>query len=152
MDLEQRIQLLEDREKIKELRATYCFLVDDDQYAELVNDHFTLDAGCDFRSRMAGFDPMVSKGREQVLSFFQETVANLLKDMTHTTHNNRITIDGDRASGDCYFELTAREANSSSPMVGAGRYKDEYQRVGGIWQFSQRNADIFHIVPLNQGW
>ena len=95
---------------------------------------------------------MVSKGREQVLSFFQETVANLLKDMTHTTHNNRITIDGDRASGDCYFELTAREANSSIPMVGAGRYKDEYQRVGGIWQFSQRNADIFHIVPLNQGW
>ena len=152
MDLVQRIQLLEDREKIKELRATYCFLVDDDQYTELVNDHFTLDSGCDFRSRMTGFEPMVSKGREQILSFFQEVVASLLKDMTHTTHNHRIIIDGNQASGDCYFELTAREANSSVPMVGAGRYHDEYQKGGDTWQFSRRNADIFHIVPLNQGW
>ncbi len=28
MDMEKRIQVLEDREKIKELRATYCFLID----------------------------------------------------------------------------------------------------------------------------
>ncbi|MBT4162428.1 MAG: nuclear transport factor 2 family protein [Gammaproteobacteria bacterium] len=152
MDLERRIALLEDREKIKELRATYCFMVDDDQYAELVNNHFTTHAGCDFRIRLGDMEPMISEGSVQVLAFFQDVVASLLKDMTHTTHNHRITVDGDTASGDCYFELTAREPNSSTPMVGAGRYFDEFQRVGDNWRFSQRNADIFYIVPLEQGW
>jgi ketosteroid isomerase-like protein len=152
MDLEQRIQILEDREQLKELGATYCFLVDDDRYVELVNDYFTDDAGCDFRNRLANSEPLVSQGREQILLFFQDVVANTLKDMSHTLHNHRMVIDGDHAFGDCYFELTARDANSSTPMVGAGRYTDEYRRVGDRWQFSQRNADIFYIVPLDQGW
>lgn len=152
MDLEKRVQDLEDREKIKELRATYCFLVDDDQYPELVNEYFTSDAGCDFRYRSGGGDPLISQGSEKILGFFRKVVATTLKNMSHTTHNHRIAIEGDRASGDCYFELTAQDANSSVPMVGAGRYIDRYERVNGKWQFSQRNADIFYIVPLEQGW
>lgn len=152
MNLEQRIQLLEDKEMIKELRAAYCFLVDDGRYAELVNDNFTVNAGCDFRMRLGDMEPMISQGSDEVLTFFQDVVANILKDMCHTTHNHRISIDGEHASGDCYFELTAREPNSSMPMVGSGRYIDEYQKVHGKWLFSQRNADIFYIVPLNEGW
>jgi hypothetical protein len=152
MDIEKRIQILEDREMIKELRATYCFLVDDAEYAELVNNHFTSDARCDFRFRLGGLPPFISNGQEEVLAFFQTFVASMLKDMSHTTHNHRIVFDGDRASGDCYFELTARDANTSVPVTGAGRYFDEFERVGGKWRFSQRNADIFYIAPLNPGW
>jgi hypothetical protein len=40
---------------LKELRATYCFLVDDEKFTELVNDHFTRDARCDFRFRSGGW-------------------------------------------------------------------------------------------------
>jgi len=164
MDIEQRIQVLEDRETIKELMATYCFLVDDDECAELVNDHFTHDAHCDFRFRPDGLPPLIanaqqealppfiSNGREEVVNFFRNFVGLLLKDMSHTTHNHRIVVDGDRASGDCYFELTARDANTSVPMTGAGRYFDEFERVDGEWRFSQRKADIFYIVPLSPGW
>lgn len=152
MDLEQRIQNIEDREQIKELRATYCFLVDDDRYDELVSEYFTIDAGCDFRNRLADGNPLISQGRVQILTFFQDVVAKTLKNMSHTTHNHRIAIDGDYASGDCYFELTARDANSSTPMVGAGRYEDKYQKVADKWQFSQRNADIFYITALSEGW
>jgi len=152
MELEQRIQLLEDREQLKELGANYCFLVDDDRYKELINEYFTLDAKCDFRNRMPESEPLISQGREEILAFFQDVVANTLKDMSHTTHNHRFVIDGDNASGDCYFELTARDANSSTPMVGAGRYSDKYQRDAGKWRFSQRNADIFFITPQSQGW
>jgi hypothetical protein len=164
MDMEERIQTLEDRERIKELMATYCFLVDDDKCAELVNDHFTHDAHCDFRFRPEGLPPLIadlqeeappafiSNGREEVVNFFRNFVGLLLKDMSHTTHNHRITVDGDRASGDCYFELTARDANTSVPMTGAGRYFDEFERVDGEWRFSQRKADVFYIAPLNPGW
>jgi hypothetical protein len=63
-----------------------------------------------------------------------------------------MVVDGDRASADCYFELTARDANSSAPVTGAGRYFDEFERVDGEWRFSQRKADIFYIAPLNPGW
>lgn len=152
MDLAQRIQILEDREQIRELGATYCFLVDGGHYEKLVHDYFTRDAECDFRIRLGNPDPMISKGRQQVLGFFREIVASTLKDMSHTVHNHRIAIEGDQASGDCYFELTARDANTSMPMIGAGRYQDLYQRVEDRWRFSQRNADILYIVPLNEGW
>ncbi len=164
MDIEKRIQVLEDREKIKELRATYCFLIDDGKYAELVNDHFAQDAHCDFRFRLGGLPPLfsngqeeelppfISNGQDEVVKFFRNFVTLLLKDMSHTTHNHRIVVDGDRASGDCYFELTARDANTSAPMTGAGRYFDGFERVDDEWRFSQRKADIFYIVPLSPGW
>ncbi len=164
MELKERIQVLEDRESIKELMATYCFLVDDDKCAELVNEHFTQDARCDFRFRPDGLPPLIadvqedalppfiSNGHEEIENFFRNFVGLLLKDMSHTAHNHRISVDGDRASADSYFELTARDANTSVPMTGAGRYFDEFERVDGEWRFSQRKADIFYIVPLSPGW
>lgn len=152
MDLEQRVRQLEDRAAIIELTSTYCFLVDDECFDELVDNWFTEDATCDFRIRTSDGQPMISEGRESVRRFFKETVATMLKDMTHTTHNHRLDIDGDHASGHCYFELTTRSAATSEPMVGAGRYSDRCVRVDGRWRFQQRNADIFYIVPLSQGW
>jgi hypothetical protein len=152
MSIEERIQVLEDREMLKELMATYCFLVDDEKFAELVNEHFTSDAQCDFRFRLGELPPFVSNGQKEVLAFFRDFVSIMLKDMSHTTHNHRIAVDGDRASADSYFELTARDKNSSGPVTGAGRYFDEFERVDGKWRFSQRKADIFYIVPLDPGW
>lgn len=152
MELEQRIRRLEDRAAIIELTSTYCFLVDDGRFDELVDNWFAADAVCDFRSRTGGGQPMISEGREAVRRFFKEVVAGTLREMTHTTHNHRVVIEGDRASGDCYFELTARNTGTSEAMVGAGRYSDRYVRVSGRWRFLERNADIFYIVPLSRGW
>jgi len=42
--IEQRLRILEDREQIRELAPTYCFLVDDGRFAELVERCFTEDA------------------------------------------------------------------------------------------------------------
>ncbi len=150
--IERRLQRLEDRENIRELTATYCFLVDDGRYDDLVDLHFTDDAGCDFRTRSGDLEPFVSKGSEEVRAFFKGVVANMLRDMSHTVHNHRIVVEGDGASGECYFELTARDAASGAPIVGAGRYIDRYRRVENRWRFEQRNADIFHMVALAEGW
>ena len=70
MELKERIQVLEDRESIKELMATYCFLVDDDKCAELVNEHFTQDARCDFRFRPDGLPPLIADVQEDALPPF----------------------------------------------------------------------------------
>jgi hypothetical protein len=148
-----RLCALEDREAIRELRATYCFLVDDGRFDELVDHCFTEDARCDFRSSVeGGLEPILANGREEVRGFFTAVVASLLREMRHTVHNDRIALDGDRASGDCYFELTAIDAASGQPLVGAGRYIDEYRRVEAAWQFAERRAEIDFIAPLAEGW
>ncbi len=152
MTIEERIAALEDRDRIRELAATYCFLVDDGRFEELVERCFTEDALCDFRGTGGAMAPMVSRGREEVRNFFSVVVPGLLDRMVHTVHNHRIALAGDRATGDCYFELTAVERANGAEVVGSGRYIDGYRRVAGAWRFESRKAEIFYIAPFKEGW
>ncbi len=151
-NIEQRLRILEDREQLRELAATYCFLVDDGRFDELVERCFTVDACCDFHSAGGGMAAMVSRGRAELRNFFAVVVPAALRDMAHTVHNHRVSVDDDRASGDCYFELTAVDRASGEAVVGAGRYIDRYRRDAGAWRFEMRNAEIFFIAPLREGW
>ena len=63
--IEQRLRILEDREDIRELAATYCFLVDDGRFDELVERCFTEDACCDFHGADGGMAQTVSRGRTE---------------------------------------------------------------------------------------
>ncbi len=151
-NIQQRLRILEDREQLRELAATYCFLVDDGRFDELVERCFTEDACCDFHSAGGGMAAMVSRGRAELRNFFAVVVPAALRDMAHTVHNHRVSVDDDRASGDCYFELTAVDRASGEAVVGAGRYIDRYRRDAGAWRFEMRNAEIFFIAPLREGW
>jgi len=147
-----RLQALEDRERLRELQATYCFLVDDRRFDELVDEHFTEDARCDFRDTKGRVGPLVSCGREEIRVFFTNVVGTLLEDMCHTVHNERIVLAGNSASAECYFELTAIHPATGDGVVGAGRYVDRYRRVDGRWRFAERNARILYMAPLAEGW
>lgn len=152
-DVSRRLRAIEDRQAIEELRATYCFLVDDGRLAELVDEHFTEDAVCDFRTvRGAEKLAFLSRGRDEVRAFFTQAVPAVLADMCHMTHDHRIAIDGDHASGDCTFEVTGRDPTSDEPIVGAGRYVDRYRRVEGRWRFAARTAEIYYMSPMGAGW
>ncbi|MCC6764443.1 MAG: nuclear transport factor 2 family protein [Deltaproteobacteria bacterium] len=151
-DILARLRRLEDREAIRVLQATYCFLVDDGRFVELVEQHFTEDACCDFRDVTGAMVPMVSRGRGEILEFFTNVVGALLDDMSHTVHNERIRIDGRTADAECYFELTAVERLSGKALVGAGRYLDRYRRDGEAWRFAERKARMFHLTTLEDGW
>jgi ketosteroid isomerase-like protein len=150
--VEARLRRLEDREAIRELRANYCFLVDDGRFDELVEQRFAEDAACHFRAADGSRDVFQGRGRAELLPFFAGMVAGLLSRMSHTVHNHRISLDGDEASGDCYFELTATEKATGEDVVGAGRYVDRYRRVEGRWLFSERRADLFYIASRARGW
>ncbi|MBI4517449.1 MAG: nuclear transport factor 2 family protein [Deltaproteobacteria bacterium] len=148
----QRLQQLDDREQLRELQATYCFLVDDRRFDELVERWFTADARCDFRDAKGAIAPLISNGGAEIRVFYTQVVASLLDDMCHTVHNQRLTIDGEVASGECYFELTAKHPATGDAVVGAGRYLDRYRRVDGAWRCAERTAIIFHMAPLAEGW
>jgi len=147
-----RLRELEDREAIRELQATYCFLVDDGRFDELADRCFAEDARCDFRLIGSRLDPMVAEGREEIRTFFGEVVAGLLGEMSHMVHNQRLAIEGDRASAECYFELTALDAATGEAILGGGRYFDRFRRLADSWQFEERRADIHHLSPLREGW
>jgi ketosteroid isomerase-like protein len=151
-DVTRRLDALEDREQIRELQATYCFLVDDRRFDELVDEFFTEDARCDFRDTKGKVGPLVSAGRDEIRAFFTDVVATLLEDMCHTVHNERIVVAGDSASAECYFELTALHPATGDGVVGAGRYVDLYRRVEGKWRFAERNARILYMAPFAEGW
>ena len=150
--LEDRLQVLEDREAIRELQATYCFLVDDGRFDELVDRPFAKDARCDFRLVESEMDPMVAEGHEPIRFLFTQGVAALLSDMSHTTHNHRIAVEGDHASGKSYFELTAIDATTGEAVMGGGRYIDRYRRQGDAWVFAERRVEIRYMSPLREGW
>jgi len=149
---EDRLRALEDRDAIRELHATYCFLVDDGRFDDLVDCCFAEDARCDFRLLASGLDPLVAEGREEIRVFFESTVAGLLREMSHTVHNQRIVIDGDSASAESYFELTALDASSGEAILGGGRYFDRLRRLADTWHFEERRAEIRHLSPLREGW
>lgn len=149
---QQAVRDLLAREEIRELRATYCFLVDERRFSDLVEKCFTEDAGIDFRATDASLPPFVGKGRAELLHFFSGVVGNLFSFMAHTVHNHRIVLAGEEASGDCYFEFTGVEAASGSEVVGTGRYIDRYCREDGTWRISHRRADIFYMTTLKDGW
>ena len=152
-NLARRLRMVEDRQQIEELRATYCFLVDDGRFDELVDSCFTEDASCDFRAvRGGGALAVVAKGRDELRKFFSQLVPSMLHDMCHMIHNHRIAIDADRASGDCYFEVTGKSPATGEAIIGAGRYIDRYRRVDNRWRIEQRNAEIFYLAPLADGW
>jgi hypothetical protein len=72
--------------------------------------------------------------------------------MSHMTHNQRLTIEGDSASAESYFELTALDVGSGEAMLGGGRYFDRFRRLAGTWHFEERRAEIRHLSPLREGW
>jgi len=72
---EDRLQVLEDREAIRELQATYCFLVDDGRFDELVDHHFGKDARCDFHLMRSEVEPMVAEGHEPIRFLFTQAAA-----------------------------------------------------------------------------
>lgn len=147
-----RIQRLEDREQIRELQATYCFLADDRSFDALVEQCFTDDARCEFRDVNGVMSPFVSTGREEIRAFFIQVVDVLLRNMCHTVHNERMVIDDDTASAECYFEFTGMHPATGDAVVGAGRYLDRYRRVSGAWRFAERKARISYMAPLAEGW
>ncbi len=65
-------------------------------------------------------------------------------------HNHLIRVAGEKASGICTLELRAVYEGQSH--VAAGHYEDEYVKREGTWKFKRRQAALYYMVPLSEGW
>lgn len=153
MDLEKRIQRLEDTEAIKKLKYTYAKALDDGYDPEQVADLFIED-GLWSISGVGG----TAKGTENIRTHSK----NLGSSIKWGQHNMfapvvEISEDGTTAVGEFYLIclLTMLEPDSETgeeAYILAGKYRDTFVKRNGIWYFETLVGHIDQSAPWSDGW
>lgn len=142
-DLEKRIQVLKDREAIRELLSNYCWTIDNGKYEDFL-ELFMDDVVCDFGD-LGHFSNKV-----EWRNFIYEGIPSISSRMRHLIHNENAEIKGDEARGRSYFDFTGIHDEKS--FVGGGHYEHQFVKVNGQWKFKEIKAVIYYLVPLSEGW
>ena len=140
---EQKLRETADREEIRELVSRYALGI---ARGHQVGAFFTDDGV--FIQRLPGEPPQQFSGRAEYEPMYQ-MVADSMRPIP-MIHNHLIDIDGDEARGQCAIEL--RMTADGKSMIGSGYYDDVYRRVDGRWRFAKRDATIFHMCDMKEGW
>jgi ketosteroid isomerase-like protein len=128
-DLERRITRLEDLEAIKQLRARYCDICDDDHNPDRITSVFSEDAIWEGRGigKAKGHAEIrvLFEGFQKMMSFSQHMVMNPVIE---------VDDDGQHAKGTWYFfgPFTFYEGNQAKWQ--AARYHDDYVKQDGEWK------------------
>jgi len=146
------MQQLWDLEQIKQLKAKYCYYVDEyfedaANFDRLMTEVFVDDAELDFG------EVGTASGRAEVESFFRNVVFGSLSFSQHLVHSPLITLTGaDEADGKWHFLVpcTFREGNVATWL--SGTYYEHYVRRGGAWYIQRLRAKFFFMTPFDQGW
>jgi hypothetical protein len=143
-DLERRIAQIEDIEAIRKLKARYCLYIDqpnEDAWISL----FTEDSV--WESDKIG----IRKGREAIRVVFR-SIPDFLRFAVHYVTNPIIEVNGDHATGNWLLLEPCTFAQSNQPTWGAGRYEEQYVKLGGEWKFKRLKLTSSLWKPNEQGW
>ncbi len=124
--LEARITRLEDIEAIKQLKAQYCTICDDDHDPERITSVFTEDAI--WEGRGIG----KAEGHEQIRALFQGFQKSISYSQ-HMVQNPIIEITGNTATAVWYFFGPFTFIKDNQAMWQAARYFEDYEKVGDAW-------------------
>ena len=157
--LEARIQLLLDKDELRELTFLYAHRIFASDWRGIAN-LFTEDGVLDYSPVVALVRPaqvtqehldagsdLIFVGRQAICDFIP-TVGPLQVKGFFTNHV--IRVDGDAAVGISWFEN--RLVQQGESVAGAGRMCDEFKRVGGRWLISYRRQELFYFTALKEGW
>lgn len=137
MSIEQRIQVLEDIEEIRKLKAAYCAACDDDHNGDAVAALFVPDGTWGAAGRPK------ETGQAEIAAFmFGVRARGEMKCSAHQVFNPVIDVDGDNASADWRFLMmyTATDEQSFTRIIGT--YADTYVRTPDGWRFKSLEVTI----------
>jgi ketosteroid isomerase-like protein len=143
--LERRLRVLEDIEAIKQLKYRYADACDRGYDTDTLADLFTTDAVWD-----GGLFGRY-EGREAIREFFRGVSTDIPFAM-HYMMNPIISVDGDEADGEWYLFQTCTFAEGNTPILGAAKYAERYQRVDGMWKFRHLQLMSVFWTPYEEGW
>lgn len=136
---------LEDIEEIKKLKAKYCYYVDERRLDDLMN-LFAEEVYADF-----GPFGKVEGKKENLRKWFEEVAFPTFLFFVHMVQNPIIEVEKDKAKGTWYFEVPATLKGNIQVWI-AGRYDEEYVKVGGRWLIKTLKCSFFYITPYEEGW
>jgi len=144
-EFERRLTRIEDIEAIKQLKARYCDICDDDHNPSKITSLFVEDGiweGGEFGK---------AQGYEAIRRLFQ-TFQKLISFSQHMVMNPIIEIEGNSAKGTWYFlgPFTFRKDNEAKWV--AVRYVDDYVKVNGEWKYKHLRANIRMSAAYDTGW
>jgi bile-acid 7alpha-dehydratase len=124
MDLEKRIQILEDIEKIKNVKHDFVKAID---------------TGCDWNKMEKVFTedaiyiPGEGKyeGKQQIKEFFA-AVSAVSENSLHNCILPKIVVNGDSAVGSWYVWCVSVQKEVPGIFLG-GFYEEKYQKINGEW-------------------
>ncbi len=129
MDLEARITRLEDLEAIRQLKARYCEICDDDHNPDRIVGLFTEDGI--WEGRGIGR----AEGHQEIRALF-ERFRTLIRFSQHMSMNPVIEVHGETAKGTWYFFGPFTLAEGNQAVWQACRYHEDYRKVGGEWKIA----------------
>lgn len=144
-EIDPRLKRLIDIEDIKQLKARYAMLCDDDYEAEGLAALFTENAVWD--GSALGY----AEGREAIRSFFRNAPA-MVTFAVHTVTNPLIEIDGDRATGRWYLWQPMVLRENSACVWLCAQYDDRYERTPDGWRFAHVKITIRAFSPYEEGF
>ena len=146
MDLEERITRLEDMEAIKQLKARYCEICDDDHNPALITTIFTPEAVWE------GDGIARAEGHDEIRALF-EGFQKAIKFSQHMVVNPIIETDGARASARWYFFGTFKYYKGDQARWQAARYHETYEKSDGQWRISHlKIVPPVMSVKYERGW
>ena len=143
--IEERLQVLEDIEEIRKLKARYAAACDDNYDADAIAALFIEDAVWD------GGTLGKAEGRPAIRKFFLRA-SEFFPYAMHNVMNPIIDIDGDRATGVWNLLQPATMARENQAVWLAATYHDEYVRTAGGWKFARLTVHAHFLTPYNEGW
>lgn len=144
-DFESRIRILEDREEIEELKARYCYHIDNHEWSRLA-ETFAKDGVID----CGQFGK--ATGRDAIQKFFSESIASYFSFFVHMVHNPLIEIHDNEAHGTWYWtEPATYQADGLARLI-QGKYDEEYVKENGKWKFKSVVLNLKINVPFDFGW
>ncbi|WP_176594639.1 nuclear transport factor 2 family protein [Sphingobium sp. EM0848] len=93
-----------------------------------------------------------SEGRENCLPSL-DALGTMFRGTLHRVHQQTVTIDGDRATGETYCTADHLLKGEDAILVWAIRYQDEWRREEGLWRFTRRRliVDWTETRPVKVG-
>ncbi len=127
-----RIQLLIDEQELRALSATYTRGLDRHD-ASLVRSVFADDATTHYGTFTGGPDEMAAMAMK-ALSAYRTT--------QHFLGQINLSVDGDTATGEVYFQAFHQHATEGFDRFICGRYIDRYAHRDGRWLMTHRTEVV----------
>lgn len=126
-ELEKRITRIEDLEAIKQLKARYCEICDENHNPDRITSIFTSDGIWE------GKGIGTARGHDEIRELFQGFQESISYSQ-HMVQNPIIEVNGSTAKGIWYFFGPFTFYKNNQATWQAARYHEDYEKVDGTWK------------------